>query len=363
MNNPPPAPCRLHRGRLHGRGARHASRAARADLAGSPPRAGPGRREVADDLGFERAFGSPKSCWRTTPSTSYTSSPRTRRTLDSARSIAGRQARRLREAAGHHDRRTPTRWSPPPPQPASPRPCRSSTASTRWCARPGPAFGRRGGASASIHGSYLQDWLLAPPTTTGGSTPSWAGRPGRSPTSDRTCVTSSSSSPATGSPGFKRLKRTVFDERAAHRGITTEDLVAVAGRNAQRRHRHPAGLAGRARSQEPAAPRDLRLRRDHRLRPGAARDAVARPSYRFPAAAPQRRELGADAVRLSILPPGHPLGYQDAFNAFVADSYAAVAGDRRDGLPTFDDGLRAVRLTDAVLDSARVRHLDRNVKE
>lgn len=64
------------------------------------------------------------------------------------------------------------------------------------------------------------------------------------------------------------------------------------------------------------------------------------------------RELSPDAARLSILPAGHPLGYQDAFNAFVADAYAAARGDRPEGLPTFDDGLRAVMVTDAVLQSA-----------
>jgi len=52
------------------------------------------------------------------------------------------------------------------------------------------------------------------------------------------------------------------------------------------------------------------------------------------------------------VPSGHPQGYQDAFNAFVADSYAAVAGENPDGLPRFTDGLRAVRITDAVIDSA-----------
>ena len=46
------------------------------------------------------------------------------------------------------------------------------------------------------------------------------------------------------------------------------------------------------------------------------------------------------------------MGYQDACNAFVADAYAAVRGARVDGLPTFDDGLRAARLTEAVLASA-----------
>jgi predicted dehydrogenase len=59
-----------------------------------------------------------------------------------------------------------------------------------------------------------------------------------------------------------------------------------------------------------------------------------------------------DAARLSIIPAGHALGYQDAFNAFVADAYAAVRGEEPDGLPRFADGLRAARLTEAVLASA-----------
>jgi predicted dehydrogenase len=57
-------------------------------------------------------------------------------------------------------------------------------------------------------------------------------------------------------------------------------------------------------------------------------------------------------ARYSVLPAGHPQGYQDCFNAFVADVYAAVAGEPPDGLPTFADGLRSARLTAAVLESA-----------
>lgn len=60
----------------------------------------------------------------------------------------------------------------------------------------------------------------------------------------------------------------------------------------------------------------------------------------------------ADAARLSRLPAGHPQGYQDAFNAFVDDVYAEVRGDLRPGRPTFDDGVRAAVLTQAVLESA-----------
>ncbi|GAC1368097.1 MAG: Gfo/Idh/MocA family oxidoreductase [Pseudarthrobacter sp.] len=56
--------------------------------------------------------------------------------------------------------------------------------------------------------------------------------------------------------------------------------------------------------------------------------------------------------RYAKLPPGHPQGYQDSFNAFVADVYAAVHGQKPDGLPTFRDGLRAALITDAVVTSA-----------
>ncbi|GAA4478392.1 Gfo/Idh/MocA family oxidoreductase [Microbacterium panaciterrae] len=55
---------------------------------------------------------------------------------------------------------------------------------------------------------------------------------------------------------------------------------------------------------------------------------------------------------LSLVPAGHPMGYQDAFNAFIADVYAAVRGEAPDGLPVFADGLRAAIITAAVLESA-----------
>jgi predicted dehydrogenase len=60
----------------------------------------------------------------------------------------------------------------------------------------------------------------------------------------------------------------------------------------------------------------------------------------------------AAAARYSRLPPGHPQGYQDCFNAFVADTYAAIGGATPDGLPTFADGVRATVLVDAVITSS-----------
>jgi predicted dehydrogenase len=64
--------------------------------------------------------------------------------------------------------------------------------------------------------------------------------------------------------------------------------------------------------------------------------------------------LSAAAQRYAVVPAGHPQGYADCFDAFVAEVYDAVAnGETADGLPVFADGLRAARLTDAVLRSAR----------
>jgi predicted dehydrogenase len=64
--------------------------------------------------------------------------------------------------------------------------------------------------------------------------------------------------------------------------------------------------------------------------------------------------LSPSAARLATLPPGHPQGYADCFDLFVADVYAAIRdGAEPDGLPGFADGVRAARLTEAVIASAR----------
>ena len=50
------------------------------------------------------------------------------------------------------------------------------------------------------------------------------------------------------------------------------------------------------------------------------------------------------AAAYVTLPPGPSPGYQDCFDAFVADTYRAIeagSSDIVDGLPTFADGARA----------------------
>lgn len=63
-------------------------------------------------------------------------------------------------------------------------------------------------------------------------------------------------------------------------------------------------------------------------------------------------DLAPAAAAYMTVPAGHPQGYQDCFNAFVADCYSAVRGGTPDGLPRFCDGRRAAEVTEAVLVSA-----------
>jgi predicted dehydrogenase len=66
-------------------------------------------------------------------------------------------------------------------------------------------------------------------------------------------------------------------------------------------------------------------------------------------------ERRTGSALLTPLPPGHPQGYQDCFNALVGDVYQAVAAkvpeEVPEGMPSFADGVRAAQITQAVLDS------------
>ncbi|PTS79144.1 Gfo/Idh/MocA family oxidoreductase [Stenotrophomonas sp. HMWF023] len=63
----------------------------------------------------------------------------------------------------------------------------------------------------------------------------------------------------------------------------------------------------------------------------------------------------AEQRRLSVLPAGHAQGYGHCFEAFVADTYRAIEGERPEGLPTFEDGMRSAQIVDRVITSARTR--------
>jgi predicted dehydrogenase len=208
------------------------------------------------------------------------------------------------------------------------------------------------GRLLSIAGSYLQDWLLDSTddnwrvdTASGGRSRAFADIGSHLVdliefvTADRVARVAAT-------------KRTFFDARAEHSAIATEDAVAVAIETAR-------GAVGTLLVSQAAPGRKNRL---HLELAGSAESVVfdqeqpetlwvgrRRGSLLVPRDADQ---LAPDAARLVTTPAGHPQGYQDAFNAFVADTYAAIAGGRPEGLPVFADGLRAARVTDAVMDSA-----------
>jgi predicted dehydrogenase len=145
--------------------------------------------------------------------------------------------------------------------------------------------------------------------------------------------------------------RTVLPQRGGQ-PVLTEDLVALLFETA-------SGTLGTAMVSQMAAGRKNRL---------ALEVMGTEASIAFDQEAPdtlwlgQRREsrtlvrdaatLSEDAARLAIVPVGHPMGYQDAFNAFVRDAYLTLGGGEAHGLPTAADGVRAAVLTSAVLTSA-----------
>ena len=208
------------------------------------------------------------------------------------------------------------------------------------------------GRVLSIHGSYLQDWLL------GADDDNW-----------RVDSTQGGRSRAFADIGshlvdlvefvsgdrvarLAATKKTVFAERAAHRAISTEDAVAVVLETA-------SGAIGTLLVSQVAPGRKNRLH----LEIAGSAESVAFDQEQPETLWVGRRagsmliprdadQLHDDAARLCVVPSGHSQGYQDAFNAFVADTYAAISGATPDGLPQFADGLRAVRVTDAVLDAA-----------
>jgi len=225
------------------------------------------------------------------------------------------------------------------------------------------------GAVHLIHGTYLQDWLLDADDSNwrvdpalGGASRAFADigshwcdlaefvtghRVAR--LSART-LTAVPERPAPGNgPAFTRE-----DGHGARRAVETEDAAVV-------QFETDGGALGAVVVSQVSAGRKNRLW----LEVDAARGSVAFDQEDAEtlwcggrdASTLVRRDPGVltgSAGRLAVLPPGHPQGYQDCFDLLVADVFAAIrTGTAPDGMPTFDDGVRAARITDAVVRSAR----------
>ena len=208
------------------------------------------------------------------------------------------------------------------------------------------------GAVLSIDASYLQDWMLMP------GDDDWradaaAGGPSRAfaDIGSHLCDLIEFVAGERIARLTARTRR-VYDERGG-RAVVNEDIAAVLVETT-------SGAIGTLLVSQMAAGRKNALVIELH---GADR------SVRFEQERPEELWVGArngsqvllrdpaaaspDSARLQRVPAGHPMGYQDAFNGFVADVYAAIAGDAPEGLPTFADGLRAAVLTDAVLAAAQ----------
>jgi predicted dehydrogenase len=134
--------------------------------------------------------------------------------------------------------------------------------------------------------------------------------------------------------------------------VRTEDSVALLLRTG-------AGVLGSATISQVAAGRKNRLWFELDGAQGSAVFDQENPETVWLGAPDGARTLVRDPEhgsreqrRLSHLPAGHAQGYAQCFEAFVADTYAAIEGENPDGLPTFADGLRSARLVDAVLRSS-----------
>ncbi|WP_406690431.1 Gfo/Idh/MocA family oxidoreductase [Saccharopolyspora sp. ID03-671] len=134
--------------------------------------------------------------------------------------------------------------------------------------------------------------------------------------------------------------------------VRTEDTAALLLRTA-------TGVLGSATISQVAAGRKNRLWFELDGSRGSAVFDQENPERVWLGGAEGNRELvrdigtgSAEQQRLSTLPAGHAQGYADCFDAFVADTYAAIDGENPEGLPTFSDGLRSARLIDAVVRAA-----------
>lgn len=208
------------------------------------------------------------------------------------------------------------------------------------------------GRVSLIQGSYLQDWLLESSDSNWRVDPALGG-PGRT-VGDIGSHWCDLAEFVTGERIAKVCAQTavVVSNRAGAR-VLTEDIATVQFATA-------SGALGSLTVSQVSPGRKNRLFLEISGTTGSLAFDQENPEQLWFGARTGSRALVRDPLTLSEsarayspLPAGHPQGFHDCFDAFVADTYAAVRGEHRDGLPTFAHGARAAVITDAVLESAR----------
>lgn len=227
------------------------------------------------------------------------------------------------------------------------------------------------GRVLSVHGSYLQDWMLDE-RTSNWRVEATAGGPSRAfadigshwcdivefVTGERLESVSASTDivhewrPATGGPAFS-TQRTGGPDHVPQVRVTTEDTASATFRTASGRlvtvvvSQVAAGRKSRLWFEVDGSHKSAVFDQEQPESAWFGTETGAEVFVRNPA------HGSADQRRLSHIAAGHPQGYLDAFGAFVADTYTAIrTGAAPDGLPTFLDGARAARIIDAVMQSA-----------
>ncbi|WP_067358049.1 Gfo/Idh/MocA family protein [Microbacterium hydrocarbonoxydans] len=207
------------------------------------------------------------------------------------------------------------------------------------------------GALLTVDCGYLQDWMLLPEDDDWRAT-SAEGGPSRA-FADIGSHLCDLLEFVTGERILRLTARTrrVYEERGG-RAVANEDAVSLLVEL-------ESGAIGTLLVSQMAAGRKNALTLELHGAHSSIRFDQERPEELWIGGRESSRQLLRDpataapgVARFSRVPVGHAQGYQDAFNAFVADAYAAVAGEVPDGLPTFVDGVRAAQLTEAVLQAA-----------
>lgn len=230
------------------------------------------------------------------------------------------------------------------------------------------------GAVNLMHGSYLQDWLLNPRATSWRVDPK-AGGPSRAfgdigshwcdlvewVTGDRIAsLVSTTSITIKQRPGATAASFSAAASDAPLVDVTTEDTALIMFRTAN-------DVAGSAVISQLSAGRKnhLWLEVDGMQQSAVFNQELSEQlllgdeeGYKTLVRDPNHG--AAEQRRLATLPAGHAQGYAQCFEAYVADSYAAIdaqqgQGERPEGLPTFADGARAAAICDAMLRSAASR--------
>jgi predicted dehydrogenase len=222
-----------------------------------------------------------------------------------------------------------------------------------------------------LHGGYLQDWLSTPDDDNWRVEPELGGASrafadigshwcdlAEFITGDRIAAVCAQTATVV-SERTQRHTARAFEAHSnggdGRRPVSTEDLAAVLFRTAQ-------GVVGTLLVSQVSPGRKNHLHIEVAGELASVRFEQERPETLWVGRRERTEELWRDptwlspaAARHAVVPVGHPQGYLECFDAFVADTYAAIAGDDPDGLPRFADGVRAATVTDAVLASAAAR--------